>query len=95
MATEMRRLGARVGTVAVKVEIQWPIYAEHVDFMREGSILILMLRMVDQIEKEAKRQILAQLRAIAHADGWTPEKVRDRFMVCESPVEEVEASRGK
>jgi hypothetical protein len=37
MATEMRRLGHRVGTVTAKVEIQWPIYAEHVDFMRSGT----------------------------------------------------------
>jgi hypothetical protein len=89
MASELRRLGDRVGTVKVAVEIQWPIYAEHVDFMRHGSILILQSWMMQQVEKEARRQILDHLRALAHADGWAPEQVRDRFAVCESPIEEM------
>ena len=84
-----RRLGDRTGTVKVTVEIQWPIYAEHVDFMRHGSVLILQSRMMQQVEKDARRQILEQLRALAHADGWTPEQVRDRFAVCETPLEDL------
>lgn len=87
MASELRRLGERVGTVKVSVEIQWPIYAEHVDFMRHGSVLILQSRMMQQVDQAARRQILEQLRSLAHADGWSPEQVRDRFAVCEAPME--------
>lgn len=85
MASELRRLGNRVGTVKVCVEITWPIYAEHVDFMRHVSILILQNQMLQKVDKDAKRQILDQLRAIAHADGWPPEQMR-RFEACEPPV---------
>lgn len=81
----LRRLGDRVGTVKVKIEIAWPIYEEHVDFMRNGSILMLQLQMLQQVERESRRKILDQLRDLAHADGWTPQQLRDRFAVCETP----------
>lgn len=83
----LQRLGSRVGNVTVKIDMTWPICEEHVDFMRHGSLLLLVELMRKQFELEGRRQLLKQLREMAHADGWTPTEIRDRFAVAEPPTE--------
>lgn len=83
----LQRLGARVGNVTVKIDMTWPMYEEHVDFLRHGSVLLLVERMRRQFDLEGRRQLLDQLRKLAHADGWRPTGDRDPFSVAEPPVE--------
>lgn len=66
----LRALGRRVGTVRVTIDLDFPMFQEHVDYLnRGGSVLLLAASIEKSVQEHVHRQALEQVRALKREES--------------------------